>query len=160
MRTNWRSSALAAAALAVLAVGVPAKAALAASSTVRINEVESNGGSPGDWVELINTGTAAVDVSGWIVKDELQAAIWLPSVGRGWEYHTIIRSTLKWSPHPYATRAFIVHLNALAIDHRGGRRYNSGASTSEYTLDEFPWNIAVKLAYAPNRTYVSNYPER
>jgi len=36
---------------------------------VRINEVESNDGSPGDWVELVNTGTAAADVSGWIVKD-------------------------------------------------------------------------------------------
>jgi hypothetical protein len=47
--------------------GVPASAVDA--STVRINEVESSGGSPGDWVELVNTGTAAVDVSGWIVRD-------------------------------------------------------------------------------------------
>ncbi|GAB3863564.1 lamin tail domain-containing protein [Dactylosporangium cerinum] len=39
------------------------------ASTIRINEVESNGGTPGDWVELVNTGTAAVDVSGWVVKD-------------------------------------------------------------------------------------------
>ncbi|WP_432832128.1 lamin tail domain-containing protein [Dactylosporangium sp. CA-092794] len=39
------------------------------SSPVRINEVESNGGTPGDWVELVNTGAAPVDLSGWVVKD-------------------------------------------------------------------------------------------
>lgn len=36
---------------------------------VVINEVESSGGVPGDWVELTNTGTVAVDLTGWIVKD-------------------------------------------------------------------------------------------
>jgi hypothetical protein len=39
------------------------------SPPVRINEVESNGGVPGDWIELINAGTTAVDISNWIVKD-------------------------------------------------------------------------------------------
>ena len=39
------------------------------AAKVKINEVESNGGTPGDWVELVNTGTTAVDVSGWVVKD-------------------------------------------------------------------------------------------
>lgn len=71
MRTHWRGGLrLAVVALSVAAVGlagVPASGQ--AASTVRINEVESNGGSPGDWVELVNTGTAAVDVSGWVVKD-------------------------------------------------------------------------------------------
>ncbi len=38
--------------------------------SIRINEVESNGGTPGDWVELINIGTTAVDVSGFIIKDD------------------------------------------------------------------------------------------
>ena len=38
-------------------------------TTIHINEVESNGGTPGDWVELINTGTTAVDLSGWSVLD-------------------------------------------------------------------------------------------
>ncbi|GAA4597023.1 hypothetical protein GCM10023194_70690 [Planotetraspora phitsanulokensis] len=47
----------------------PASADDQAPSTVKINEVESNGGTPGDWVELVNTGAAAVDVSGWVVKD-------------------------------------------------------------------------------------------
>ena len=36
---------------------------------VRLNEVESNGGVPGDWVELFNAGPISVDVSGWTFKD-------------------------------------------------------------------------------------------
>jgi hypothetical protein len=38
-------------------------------SNVRINEVESSGGDPGDWVELYNAGTAAADISGWVFRD-------------------------------------------------------------------------------------------
>ena len=34
-----------------------------------INEVESSGGDPGDWVELFNAGTTDADLSGWIFKD-------------------------------------------------------------------------------------------
>lgn len=37
---------------------------------VVINEVESNGGTPGDWVEFYNTGTAPVDLSGFFFKDD------------------------------------------------------------------------------------------
>ncbi|MGW3629373.1 lamin tail domain-containing protein [Streptomyces sp. NPDC005122] len=71
MRTHWRRQApITAAALIFLALGLSGAPASAQDpSTVRINEVESSGGSPGDWIELVNTGTAAVDVSGWIVKD-------------------------------------------------------------------------------------------
>lgn len=36
---------------------------------VVVNEVESNGGVPGDWVELYNDGTAPADLSGWKFKD-------------------------------------------------------------------------------------------
>lgn len=59
-----------------LAAALPAAAllapgpALATTGAVVINEVESNGGTPGDWVELANTGSAAVDVSGYVVKDD------------------------------------------------------------------------------------------
>ncbi|MFE3315567.1 lamin tail domain-containing protein [Embleya sp. NPDC059213] len=80
MRTHWRGRVrLVAVALSVTAFGLsgsPASAqaptqesAAQAAPTVRINEVESNGGSPGDWVEVVNTGTTAVDLSGWVVKD-------------------------------------------------------------------------------------------
>ena len=36
---------------------------------VAINEVESSGGVPGDWIELYNAGTAPADLSTWVIKD-------------------------------------------------------------------------------------------
>jgi hypothetical protein len=39
------------------------------TAAVKINEIESSGGTPGDWTELVNTGPLAVDISGWIFKD-------------------------------------------------------------------------------------------
>ncbi|MFC0552054.1 lamin tail domain-containing protein [Planotetraspora thailandica] len=51
------------------------------SSVVKINEVESNGGTPGDWVELVNTGAAPVDVSGWIVKDNDDTHVFTVAAG-------------------------------------------------------------------------------
>ncbi|MGC4091180.1 MAG: lamin tail domain-containing protein [Polyangiaceae bacterium] len=39
------------------------------SVQVKINEVESSGGTPGDWVELYNTGPATADLSGFVFKD-------------------------------------------------------------------------------------------
>ncbi len=71
MRTHWRRQAhITAVTLTFLALCLPpAPASAQDSSTVRINEVESSDGSPGDWVELVNTGTASADLSGWVVKD-------------------------------------------------------------------------------------------
>ena len=42
----------------------------ACGNPVRINEVESDGGSPDDWVELVNPTDATLDVSGVVVKDD------------------------------------------------------------------------------------------
>ncbi|SFE20205.1 Hemolysin-type calcium-binding repeat-containing protein [Actinacidiphila alni] len=52
-----------------------------AASTVKINEVESNGGTPGDWVELTNTGGVAADISGWIVKDNDDSHVFTVAAG-------------------------------------------------------------------------------
>ncbi|MEO5768284.1 MAG: lamin tail domain-containing protein, partial [Polyangia bacterium] len=52
---------------------VPVTVASGVSCTVGdvvINEVESNGGVPGDWVELYNAGANPVDISGWQFKDD------------------------------------------------------------------------------------------
>ncbi|WP_218825698.1 lamin tail domain-containing protein [Streptosporangium subroseum] len=57
------------AAVPFLVAGTPASADDLVPSTVKINEVESNGGTPGDWIELLNTGATPVDVSGWVLKD-------------------------------------------------------------------------------------------
>jgi PKD repeat protein len=37
--------------------------------SVVVNEVESSGGTPGDWVELYNPGASAVDLSSWVFRD-------------------------------------------------------------------------------------------
>jgi phosphodiesterase/alkaline phosphatase D-like protein len=39
------------------------------STSVKINEVESDQGVPGDWVELYNTGTSSVSLAGFVFKD-------------------------------------------------------------------------------------------
>jgi hypothetical protein len=36
---------------------------------VKINEVESSGGAPADWIELVNTGVTTLDVSGLKLRD-------------------------------------------------------------------------------------------
>ncbi|MEI9947686.1 MAG: lamin tail domain-containing protein [Pseudomonadota bacterium] len=43
--------------------------ATSGAGLIKINEVESNGGIPGDWVELYNAGSAAIDLSGYVFKD-------------------------------------------------------------------------------------------
>ncbi|MBD8608402.1 lamin tail domain-containing protein [Aeromicrobium sp. CFBP 8757] len=52
-------------------IGLPNQCAAPADprTVIRINEVESNGDKVADWVELTNTGTSTVDVSGWKILD-------------------------------------------------------------------------------------------
>jgi hypothetical protein len=50
----------------------PAVAAEPVASELRINEVESSGGTPGDWIEIVNTGTTPADVSGYVLKDSAE----------------------------------------------------------------------------------------
>ena len=51
------------------------------SSPVRINEVESQDGVPGDWVELTNTGTTAVDLGGYVLRDSEDDHAWTIPAG-------------------------------------------------------------------------------
>lgn len=71
-RVRW--TAVLSAAATVLAAGValalPAAATVSAGGGVVINEVESDDGKNPDWIELKNTSDAAVDISGWVVKDD------------------------------------------------------------------------------------------
>lgn len=46
--------------------------------TVKVNEVESNG-DVRDWIELMNTGAGAVDVSGWILMDNSARTLAIPA---------------------------------------------------------------------------------
>ncbi|WP_278258884.1 lamin tail domain-containing protein [Nocardioides convexus] len=72
LHSRARLAALTALPALTAALGLPllTAPASAAASEVHINEVESNGDSAGDWVEILNTGTTAVDVSGWGVLDD------------------------------------------------------------------------------------------
>ena len=58
---------------AIITTAAPTKGATnrcpAATTTVKVNEVESNGDPAGDWVEFFNTGTEAVDLSGYVFRD-------------------------------------------------------------------------------------------
>ena len=54
----------------LLAAGAAPALAAEPTSALRINEIESDGGTPGDWVELVNAGTVAVDASGLRLKDD------------------------------------------------------------------------------------------
>ncbi|TPX05138.1 lamin tail domain-containing protein, partial [Schumannella luteola] len=40
-----------------------------ASATLKINEAVSDGGTPGDWIEFVNTGDVPVDAGGLVVRD-------------------------------------------------------------------------------------------
>lgn len=48
---------------------------------IRINEIESNGGTPGDWVELLNTGASPLDLSGFLLRDNNDANTYVLPAG-------------------------------------------------------------------------------
>ncbi len=51
------------------------------SSPVRINEVESQDGTPGDWVELTNVGSTTVDLGGYVLQDSEDDHAWTIPAG-------------------------------------------------------------------------------
>ena len=66
--------------LLLAAIGA-APAAAQVASTVRLNEVESQGAVPGDWVEIYNPGPGAADVSGFTVKDNDDTHVYVIPAG-------------------------------------------------------------------------------
>jgi hypothetical protein len=48
---------------------IPTQTTVTGQVTVVINEIESNGGTPGDWVELFNPGPAPVNLAGFVFRD-------------------------------------------------------------------------------------------
>src|SRR5688500_11990534 len=47
---------------------------------IRVNEVESNGDTA-DWIELTNVGDEAVDIGGWVLKDNDETHTYVVSAG-------------------------------------------------------------------------------
>jgi len=60
---------LTAAPLALAGLVAVAAPAYAADTDVKVNEVSTSGGIPGDWIELVNTGASAVPLDGYVLKD-------------------------------------------------------------------------------------------
>ena len=72
MHRSWQRpvlTLLAAVALAASGAVALATPAQAADTDIKVNEVESNGGTPGDWIEVTNIGANPVDIGGFGVLD-------------------------------------------------------------------------------------------
>ncbi|GAA3659126.1 lamin tail domain-containing protein [Microbacterium marinilacus] len=84
---SWQRLNLAAAMTAEIVVNDDGSVSLADGadgdvlSSIRINEVESNGGEPADWIELTNIGDEPVDISGLVLKDDNDSRTLAVSVG-------------------------------------------------------------------------------
>ncbi|QYN18404.1 lamin tail domain-containing protein [Amycolatopsis sp. DSM 110486] len=103
------------------ALTAPAASA-APADDVRINEVVTTG-DVNDSIELYNKGTAAVDVSGWILKDD----------DNGSKYKIASGTTLA----PGAFRAFDVHDEFGLGSEDEARLYLANGST---LVDSFSWD--------------------
>lgn len=57
----------------------PTKGAPNDCSPIRINEVDSSGADPVDWVELFNAGTDSVDLTGMVLRDSTDATVPVPA---------------------------------------------------------------------------------
>ena len=62
-------------------VTIVCSAAPAAPALVRINEVESDQGVPGDWVELTNAGGSPADIGGYVFRDNSDANTYVIPAG-------------------------------------------------------------------------------
>ncbi|MGW2395823.1 lamin tail domain-containing protein [Kitasatospora sp. NPDC001664] len=124
LAARWRRSlapSLAAATALVAGVLTAAPAQAAPADDIRINEVVTTG-SVNDSIELYNKGTAAVDVSGWVLKDDSSSSNYTIASG----------TTLA----PGAFRAFDVSGSFGLGSSDKARVYLPGGST---LVDSFTW---------------------
>jgi len=102
-----------------------------ACSDVRINEIESDGGDPGDWVELINTGDQPADVSGMIIKDSE-------------DDHTVtISAGTTIAPHEF----FVVEVGEAGVGLGGGDSVRLFDASGEQLLDSYTWSEHAATTY-------------
>ncbi|MGW4649102.1 lamin tail domain-containing protein [Kitasatospora sp. NPDC004289] len=124
LAARWRRSlapSLAAATALVAGVLTAAPAQAAPADDIRINEVVTTG-SVNDSIELYNKGTAPVDVSGWVLKDDSSSSNYTIASG----------TTLA----PGAFRAFDVSGSFGLGSSDKARLYLPGGST---LVDSFTW---------------------
>ncbi|WP_411123034.1 lamin tail domain-containing protein [Streptomyces sp. x-19] len=120
-RLAFRCAALTGPALVAATLLAPPSAHAAAADDIRINEVVTTG-NVNDSIELYNKGSAAVDLSGWILKDD----------NDGSSYPIASGTTLA----PGAFRAFDVHAAFGLGSNDQARLYHPDGTT---LVDAFGW---------------------
>lgn len=111
---------------AVFAVLLLTVFASSAPAAVVLNEVESQGGIPGDWVELTNNGAAPVDIGGYVVKDS------------GENNNT----TIPGGTNIAAGGFYVVDMSGLG-DADSARLFNAGAAQ----IDSYSWGTPAQTTY-------------
>jgi hypothetical protein len=109
-------------------------------------------------VALSTSGTGGI-VAGTlagIFKDEVQARIKYPKVGRGWKYVLKVTRTSKYTPHPWNNNGLTIEMVGETYDISGKLQYSSKA-IAHYDFDELPKAIADKLAQMPSTKTTSVY---
>jgi hypothetical protein len=105
---------------------------------ITINEVESSGGTPGDWVELFNSGAAAADVSGFVFRDNDDT-----------HSYTIPAGTTL-APGAY----LVLEEAAFGFGLGGGDSARLFAANGTTVVDSYAWTAHAATTYArcPNGT--------
>ena len=143
-----------------------ANVARAAVPSVVINEIESNGDTRGDWVELANADTTnSADVTGWTLIDgddthepivldgEIESGGYLgvltePSFGLGGGDTVTVRDadgelvdTVTWEAHSATTLARCPDMTGDVADSAAGtfESANDCATTEQPTIEVEPW---------------------
>ena len=97
---------------------------------VVLNEVESNGGTPGDWVELYNAGPYPTDLSGWRFKDNDDThAFYVVPTGT-----TISTGGLNFAAWPGATGTTTVDTLAAFGGNLSGLFYEAATASTPNVL--------------------------
>lgn len=97
---------------------------------VRINEIESRGGVPADWIELFNASSTPVTLDGWALRDE----------NRNHVYAFPASTTI--APNAY----LVVEEAALGYgygDSDGARLYAPG----DVQVDAYSWTVPAAVTY-------------
>ncbi|MBC8088222.1 MAG: Ig-like domain-containing protein [Phycisphaerae bacterium] len=110
---------------------------ITAPINVKINEVESNGGTPGDWIEFYNAGTGTADLSGYIVKDNDDT------------HATILPAGTTLAPGAY----LVVEEAQLGYG-LGAAESARLFSPASFLIEEYTWTAHAAVTYArcPNGT--------
>jgi hypothetical protein len=119
--------------LSITCLPAPAGAAI-----VRINEVESNGGMPGDWVELINVGGSTADLSGWRFRDNDPARVTAPAI--------IPAGTMLPPGGYYVLNEIIGGMGQFTFG-LGGADSATIFDATEVVVDTFSWTAHATITY-------------